>query len=65
MAVAIMDLTWPPGNALGSSGGAALAQAAGQRWAYAAIAGALLIGFLALSRAHAPVPVSASIPPTR
>ena len=65
MAVAIMDLTWPPGNALGSSGGAALAQAAGQRWAYAAIAGALLIGFLTLSRAHAPVPVSASIPPTR
>lgn len=60
MAVAIMDLTWPPGNVLGSSGGAELAQAAGQRWAYAATAAALLLAFLGLSRAHAPLPAAAS-----
>jgi DHA1 family solute carrier family 18 vesicular amine transporter 1/2 len=50
MAVAIMDLTWPPGNALGSSAGAAIAQSVGQRWAYGVIALALLAGFLALAR---------------
>ncbi len=54
MAVAIMDLTWPPGNALGSTGAAAIAQAAGQRWAYAVIAAALLAGFVALSRRSEP-----------
>jgi len=63
MAVAIMDLTWPPGNVLGSSGGAAIAQAAGQRWAYAATAAALLVGFLVLSRAHAPVGATLPAPP--
>ncbi len=61
MAVAIMDLTWPPGNALGSTGGSAIAQVAGQRWAYAVIAAALLAGFVALSRrrepAGAPLPL--------
>jgi hypothetical protein len=64
MAVAIMDLTWPPGNALGATGASAIAQAAGQRWAYAVIAVALLAGFLALSRrpepAGAPLPVGRS-----
>ncbi|MBA3809955.1 MAG: MFS transporter [Solirubrobacterales bacterium] len=50
MAVVIMDLTWPPGNAVGAAGGAAIAQAAGQRWAYATMAAALLGGYLALSR---------------
>jgi MFS family permease len=56
MAVAIMDLTWPPGNILGSAGGSAIAQAAGQRWAYATMAAALLCGFLVLSRGRAAVP---------
>ncbi len=56
MAVAIMDLTWPPGNALGASGGAAIAQAVGQRWAYAVIAAALLAGYVTLSRGRASVP---------
>jgi predicted MFS family arabinose efflux permease len=64
MAVAIMDLTWPPGNALGSSGGSAIAQAAGQRWAYAAIAGALLVGVLALSHGRQPVPDGLYLPHT-
>ncbi|HXM87348.1 MAG TPA: MFS transporter, partial [Solirubrobacteraceae bacterium] len=48
--VAMMDLTWPPGNIIGSAGGAAIAQAAGQRVAYAALALALLGGFVALRR---------------
>jgi predicted MFS family arabinose efflux permease len=50
MAVAIMDLTWPPGNIVGSAGGAAVAQSLGERWAYAAMAAALLAGVVALSR---------------
>lgn len=53
MAVAIMDLTWPPGNALGSTGAAAIAQAAGQRWAYGVIAVGLLGGFAMLGRVRA------------
>jgi MFS transporter, DHA1 family, solute carrier family 18 (vesicular amine transporter), member 1/2 len=66
MAVAIMDLTWPPGNALGASGGSAIAQAAGQRWAYAAIAAALLCGFLSLSRSHEPAePLTGALPVVR
>jgi predicted MFS family arabinose efflux permease len=48
--VAMMDLTWPPGNIVGSAGGAAIAQAAGQRVAYAAMALALLVGYAALAR---------------
>jgi predicted MFS family arabinose efflux permease len=64
MAVAIMDLTWPPGSAIGSSGGSAIAQAAGQRWAYAAIAAALLIGFLALSHGREAVPDGLYLPRT-
>ncbi len=58
--VALMDLTWPPGNIVGSAGGGAIAQAAGQRVAYAAMAAALLAGFFALSRARAPVPIADS-----
>lgn len=54
MAVAMMDLTWPPGNVVGSAGGAAIAQSAGQRWAYATMAAALLVGYLALSRSPQP-----------
>jgi MFS family permease len=64
MAVVIMDLTWPPGNALGSTGSAAIAQLAGQRWAYAAIAAALLGGFFALARAREPAPVAVGVPPS-
>jgi len=63
MAVVIMDLTWPPGNALGSSGGAAIAQAVGQRWAYAVIAVALLAGYVTLSRGRAGVPEVTYAPP--
>ena len=67
MAVAIMDLTWPPGNALGASGGSAIAQAAGQRWAYAVIAVALLCGFLSLSRSRRPAepPLPGALPIVR
>jgi predicted MFS family arabinose efflux permease len=50
MVVAMMDLTWPPGNIIGSAGGGALAQAAGERVAYAALAAALLAGYFALGR---------------
>jgi predicted MFS family arabinose efflux permease len=52
MAVVIMDLTWPPGNAVGAAGSAAIAESAGQRWAYATMAAALLGGYLALSRSR-------------
>ena len=52
MAVVIMDLTWPPGNAVGAAGSAAIAEGAGQRWAYATMAAALLGGYLALSRSR-------------
>lgn len=62
MAVAIMDLTWPPGNILGSAGGAAIAQAAGERWAYATMAVALLGGYFALSHGRAPVPEGLYVP---
>lgn len=56
MAVTAMDLTWPPGNAIGASGAAAVAQAAGQRLAYAVIAAALLVGAVALARTPTGVP---------
>jgi predicted MFS family arabinose efflux permease len=60
MVVATMDLTWPPGNIVGSAGGAALAQAAGERVAYAALAAALLAGYFALGRrASTPEPAVA------
>ncbi len=54
MVVAAMDLTWPPGNIIGSAGGAALAQAAGQRFAYAVMAAGLLVGFIVLARWRSP-----------
>ncbi len=57
MAVTVMNFTWPPGNVLGSAGGAAVAQAAGQRAAYALMATALLCGYLVLRRG---VPYEAS-----
>ncbi len=56
MAVAVMNLTWPPGNVLGAAGGAAIAQATSQRLAYALIGVALLGGFLALGRDTARAP---------
>jgi len=55
MVVAMMDLTWPPGNIIGSAGGGALAQAAGQRVTYAVMAAMLVAGALALSGGRAPV----------
>jgi predicted MFS family arabinose efflux permease len=54
MAVGVMNLAWPPGNAGGAAGAGAIAQVAGQRWAYAAIAAPLLLAFLALSRSPEP-----------
>ncbi len=56
MAVAVMNLTWPPGQMLGAAGGAALAQATSQRLTYALIGAALLAGSLALGREPAPAP---------
>jgi hypothetical protein len=50
MAVAVMSLVWPPGNVLGSAGGAAIAEATSQRFAYALIGLALFAGFLALQK---------------
>jgi predicted MFS family arabinose efflux permease len=50
MAVAVMSLVWPPGNVLGSAGGAAIAEATSQRFAYALIGLALFGGFLALQK---------------
>ncbi len=58
MAVTVMNFTWPPGNILGSAGGAAVAQAAGQRTAYALMAVALLCGYLALRRGVSFEPVA-------
>jgi DHA1 family solute carrier family 18 vesicular amine transporter 1/2 len=63
MAVVIIDLTWPPGNALGAAGGAAIAQAAGQRWAYATMAAALLGGYLALGRSRGQLAAEVQTPP--
>jgi predicted MFS family arabinose efflux permease len=59
MAVAMMDLTWPPGNIVGSAGGAVIAQTAGQRVAYATMAASLLAGYLALSRRRESAPEAA------
>jgi predicted MFS family arabinose efflux permease len=55
MVVAMMDLTWPPGNIIGAAGGGALSQVAGQRVAYAAMGVSLLVAFFALSGRFAPV----------
>ena len=55
MVVAMMDLTWPPGNIIGSAGGGVLAEGAGQRVTYAVMAASLLAGYFALSGRRAPV----------
>ena len=65
MAVGIINLAWPPGNAVGAAGGAAIAQLAGQRWAYAALAAPLVLSFVALSRIERPVAGSLYVPGTR
>ncbi|HEY1451301.1 MAG TPA: MFS transporter [Solirubrobacteraceae bacterium] len=54
MVVAMMDLTWPPGNIVGSAGGGALAQVVGQHVTYAVMAALLLAGCAALSGRRAP-----------
>jgi predicted MFS family arabinose efflux permease len=54
--VAIMDLTWPPGNIVGSAGGGALADLLGERATFAVMAGALLVGCAALAGRRAPEP---------
>jgi DHA2 family methylenomycin A resistance protein-like MFS transporter len=54
LVVAIMGLSWPPGNVVGAAGGAALAQVVGQRVTYAVMAGMLVAGYLVLSGKHAP-----------
>jgi predicted MFS family arabinose efflux permease len=58
MAVAVMNLAWPPGNVIGGAGGAAIAEATSQRFAYALLAAALLAAALLLGRAREPAPVS-------
>jgi predicted MFS family arabinose efflux permease len=55
LVVAIMGLSWPPGNIAGAAGGGALAQAIGQRITYAVIAAIFVLGALALSGRRAPV----------
>ncbi len=52
--VAVMDLTWPPGNIVGSAGGGALADLLGERATFAVLAGLLLAGCAALSGRRAP-----------
>lgn len=52
--VAVMDLTWPPGNIVGSAGGGALADLVGEKATFAVMAGLLIAGCLALSGRHAP-----------
>lgn len=52
--VAMMDLTWPPGNIVGSAGGGALSDLLGEHATFAVMAGLLLAGCAALSRGRAP-----------
>jgi predicted MFS family arabinose efflux permease len=61
MVVAMMDLTWPPGNIVGSAGGGALAQAVGQHVTYAVMAALLLAGCAALSGRRAPAQQAAVV----
>jgi hypothetical protein len=63
MAVGILNLAWPPGNALGAAGAGAIAQVAGQRWAYAAMAAPLLAGYLAISRGGEPASEALPVSP--
>ncbi len=60
MGVGIMNLVWSPANVLGSAGAGAIAQAAGQRWAYALMALPLLLAFVALSRRRGAATVAAA-----
>ena len=52
--VAVMDLTWPPGNIVGSAGGGALADLVGEKATFAVMASLLLAGCVALSGRRAP-----------
>jgi predicted MFS family arabinose efflux permease len=63
MAVGVLNLSWPPGNALGAAGSGAIAQVAGQRWAYAVMAAPLLWGFMAISRDAEPAAQPMPVPP--
>jgi predicted MFS family arabinose efflux permease len=54
--VAVMDLTWPPGNIIGSAGGGGLAELVGEHATFAVMAGLLLAGCAWLSGSRAPVP---------
>jgi predicted MFS family arabinose efflux permease len=60
LVVAMMGLTWPPGNVIGAAGGAALTQAAGQRVTYAAMAVMLLAGYAVLLGMRAMAPRAAA-----
>lgn len=55
MAVAVMNVTWPPAALLGSVGGAAVAQASSQRLTYGLIAAALLGAFFVLGSRRSPL----------
>lgn len=59
--VAMMDLTWPPGNIVGSAGGGALADLLGERATFAVMAGLLLAGCAALTGRRAPVTEPAAV----
>jgi MFS family permease len=58
-AVGVINLAWPPGYAIGATAAAAIAQLAGQRWAYALMATTLLLGYGALSSTRSARPNSA------
>jgi predicted MFS family arabinose efflux permease len=65
MAVGVLNLAWPPGNAIGSASAGAIAQAAGPRWAYAAVATPLLLAFVAISRDTNSATQEVTLPPSR
>jgi predicted MFS family arabinose efflux permease len=56
MSVGVLNLAWPPGNAIGAAGGGAIAQAIGSRWSFAAAAAPLLIAYVAVSRLPGSLP---------
>lgn len=64
MAVGVLNLSWPPGNAIGAAGAGAIAQVAGQRWAYAVMAAPLLWGFLAVSGGTETASRAMPVPPS-
>lgn len=53
-AVAMMNLAWPPGNIVGAAGGGAIAQAAGERITYGAMAALLLAALIVFLREREP-----------